>query len=491
MPRRKRTRFPVVLLPALIFSPFLAFAAEPGPVKLSVSGVPPENAVFAQPQEKLPPPKQSPASTPFPIDLPTALRLADAQNPLIQFARERIQAAAAELDRARVLWLPNLTLGATWLRHDGQIQDTRGPVIPVSRSALFTGGGATFRFRLADALYEPLAARQHLVAHQAGERAVTNELLLEVALAYWDLVRAHAELDLAQEALIHSRNLDELAQSWLKAGKLKPADAERVKAEYRLRLQELDVARERTQVLSARLAQPLRLDPFVLLQPTDRPPPPVTLVDMDLPPADLVALALSSRPELDQSRALAGLAQEKLRQARQGPLLPSLILDYRAGGFGGGPNSFFGAFDGRADAEATLVWEFRNLGLGDRALQRQRASDVRQAQFQESAVMDRVAGEVATAQARVRARRAQMKSAELAVQSAGRSLDLNFKLFKEAGLEAIRPLEVMQAIQAFITARQNQVAAVIEHNRSQFQLHWALGYPVLDSGYTGGQGFPR
>src|SRR5262245_23198352 len=60
---------------------------------------------------------------PLPINLPTALALTNA-NPLdIQLAGERLRAADAALDRANVLWLPNLALGTDYFRHDGQIQD--------------------------------------------------------------------------------------------------------------------------------------------------------------------------------------------------------------------------------------------------------------------------------------------------------------------------------------------------------------------------------
>src|SRR5262249_36239281 len=74
---------------------------------------------------------------PQPIDLPTALRLADDQNPEIAFARERIREALAQQNRAEVLWLPHLEVGVNWTRHDGQIQATTGEVITVSRSSLF------------------------------------------------------------------------------------------------------------------------------------------------------------------------------------------------------------------------------------------------------------------------------------------------------------------------------------------------------------------
>jgi outer membrane protein TolC len=204
----------------------------------------------------------------------------------------------------------------------------------------------------------------------------------------------------------------------------------------------------------------------------------VRVVDEQTLPEELAAVALSNRPELAQSRALVGLAAAKLRQAKYGPLLPSVLLNYRAGGFGGGRNGFFGDYDGRSDFDAALVWQVRSLGLGNLALRRQRDAETRQAQLQEIAEMDRVVTEVAVALAGVKSRRAQLGPAEQAVQSAARSHELNFKLFKEAGIEAIRPLEVLQSIQALGRARQDYLNGLIEHNRAQFQLHWALGYPV-------------
>lgn len=65
----------------------------------------------------------SPASCdrPLPINLPTALQLAGARPLDIAVASERVRVAAAQLERARVLWLPTVYLGADYLRHDGQI----------------------------------------------------------------------------------------------------------------------------------------------------------------------------------------------------------------------------------------------------------------------------------------------------------------------------------------------------------------------------------
>src|SRR5262249_39627608 len=72
-----------------------------------------------------------------PIDLPSALRLAGARDLDVAIARERICQAVAELEQARVLWLPSLYLGPNWIRHDGQVQFVDGPVKAISKSSLF------------------------------------------------------------------------------------------------------------------------------------------------------------------------------------------------------------------------------------------------------------------------------------------------------------------------------------------------------------------
>src|SRR5262249_39764344 len=110
-------------MPALIalWAPLaLAYAAED---QLAGAAAEPAPAIGAK-ASQLPPPSLLPGEAehePYLIDLPTALRLANGENPQIQFARERIRAAQARFDQTHVLWLPNLLVGSDWHRHDGQI----------------------------------------------------------------------------------------------------------------------------------------------------------------------------------------------------------------------------------------------------------------------------------------------------------------------------------------------------------------------------------
>lgn len=100
-----------------------------------------------------PPPPGRPAPPPLPpvfregtevlpIDLPTALRLADAANPTTALARQRVEEAYAAWDVARFAWLPNLVTGPTYDRHDGRLQDTVGNISsPRPRAASSSAAG--------------------------------------------------------------------------------------------------------------------------------------------------------------------------------------------------------------------------------------------------------------------------------------------------------------------------------------------------------------
>ncbi len=92
--------------------------------------------------------------------------------------------------------------------------------------------------------------------------------------------------------------------------------------------------------------------------------------------------------------------------------------------------------------------------------------------------MDRVVSETAQAAARVQARRGQLDAARLAAEAAARSFERNLKLFADGGVELILPIEVLQSVNALLQARRDQLGAIIGYNQAQWQLHWALGYPL-------------
>src|SRR5262249_59311579 len=94
-----------------------------------------------------------------------------------------------------------------YFRHDGQLQDVAGEIFGTSKSNLQVGVGPSVVFAVTDALYEPLAARQVVRARQADLQAATNNSLLAVAEAYFNVQEAPRHLAGAEDALRRATHL--------------------------------------------------------------------------------------------------------------------------------------------------------------------------------------------------------------------------------------------------------------------------------------------
>src|SRR5205814_2532653 len=89
-----------------------------------------------------------------PIDLPTALPLANAQNLDIQIAREKLKEAKANHEGAVELFFPWISPGANYRRHENRIQDVVGNIIDADKQSYSVGGAITAQMDLGDAVYK-------------------------------------------------------------------------------------------------------------------------------------------------------------------------------------------------------------------------------------------------------------------------------------------------------------------------------------------------
>lgn len=415
---------------------------------------------------------------PQPIDLPAALRLADAQNPEVALARERIREALAKQDQAELLWLPSVELGTTWMRHDGQIQRSTGDVFTTSRSSLFVGASPALYLNLSDAIFAPLAARQLTVARQAGAAAVANDQLLEVALAYTDLLQAYAELQIIGETYQNAQQMLKLTEENQKAGKGAAADTARARTEANRRERQGTEVQARISLVSARLVQLLQLPPDILLQPAEPAVAPIALVPEQLPLEELLTQAIANRPELAENRAVIAATLEAWRAAKIAPWVPNLRLSLAAGGFGGGVNDFFGDFNGRNDIALTAVWQLQNFGLGNRAIIQERHSQYAQASFRQASTETKVAAQVVSSFRIAFAKKYELAAAQREVAAARESHRLNEARVRKTP-DLARPIELLQAIQALAQARLDYLQVVADYNRAQFRLYTSLGNPPM------------
>jgi outer membrane protein TolC len=436
-------------------------------------------------------PEPEEADRPLPINLATALRLADARPLVIEAARAAVETEYGLLQQARVLWLPSVYFGVDYQRHDGGLPNfLNGQLILGTRNQFLVGGGAQAVFALTDAIYAPLAARQLLNARNIDIQTAKNDALLSVATAYFDVQQARGILGGSLDTVARARELARRVGA-LGIGLAPKIEVERVRATLADLEQQAESARQEWRSSSANLTSVLRLDPAALVAPLEPPQLPVTLIAPKVPVDPLIEVGLTNRPELASQQAVVQATLIRLRQERMRPLIPSLVLQSNAvpgeglgaGLIGSGTHGLT-SWAGRSDWDAQVAWEFKNLGFGNRGLVTQRRGEQWQATVELFRIQDQVAAEVRQAHAQVQAAAVRVRRAEAGVKAALESYEGNLKGLGQtvrAGelLQLVnRPQEVVAALQQLQQAYLNSYTSINDYNRAQFRLYRAMGYPA-------------
>jgi outer membrane protein TolC len=329
-----------------------------------------------------------------------------------------------------------------------------------------------------------------VVAREFEVQAARNNALLEVALAYFDVQQARGQLAATLDMQAKAEELVTRVTSLAKA--LTPEiEIDRARALLADVKQQVATAQYAWRASSARLVRILRLHPSSVVLPNEPPHlqimliPPGTVVD------ELVAVGLTSRPELAAHRALVEATLERLRQEKLRPLIPSLVLQGRNSPgnlfngdiFGAGRNDQMDTWGGRFDMDVAAIWTLNNLGMGNITAVRERKAEEHAAVLQLFDLQDQVAQEVVQAHAQLEQRAAQVAEAEMAVKEALVTFNGNLigiTQVRTAGdfqLLVNRPQEAVAALQQLGRAYDGYYVTINGYNRAQFQLYHALGYP--------------
>jgi outer membrane protein TolC len=435
----------------------------------------------------------APDDKPLPIDLPSAFRLGHAEALDIAIATQQWRAAVAQLQGARALWLPNVVTGTEYVYHAGPVQNVNGTTTDVDRSSLYAGMSPLMQLTFTDAIFTPLAARQVERAQRANIDTHTNDTLRSVALVYFDAEEARADLKAVEDVLEKVKALMKKVDSL--APELIPnVEKARVRAQYSNVEQIAETARNRWRVASAELVRILRLEPTLVVEPVEPPNLQVTLISPETPAEELIPIAVARRPEVTFADAQVGAADERLRQEKWRPFLPTFFLQgngterpdsLMVGTYGAGPDGSLSPFGSRLDLDMQFIWEVRGLGFGNLALVRERQANFEMNVQQRSLIRELVAREVTQYHANVVAAAARPPHAEREVEQATISANENLAgvgAVKRVGgninILVIRPQEAVSAIQQLASAYFDYFGAVADYNRAQFQLYRAVGNPA-------------
>ena len=296
---------------------------------------------------------------------------------------------------------------------------------------------------------KPMAARRTLAANQAGLRTATNDALLRIAEAYFNLQAASGRLAIAREAAANADDLSRITSRLRPpgsgpGGRPSPGTRRAQAPAVGRRARQRPVARRLGQSGPPAGAQPghgvrpgraagVHHPPDPRRHPARRPGDP----------------GHAYRPELASAQQLVEAAILRVKQARLRPFVPSVSFTYAGGGFGGGAGAFFGNFGSRGDTAASLFWELRTSASLTSPSCNRRAAERNVANLEKIRTQTRVAAEVVSSfEVRLAAIR-QIEEASAGLVEALDSLKLNFLNIRQ-GAElprATRPIEVLQPIQ--------------------------------------------
>jgi outer membrane protein TolC len=448
---------------------------------------------------------------PLPISLASALRLSDARPLVVAAAQASAWVAEAQLQRAQVLWVPTLDIGAIYYRHDGFGPDFNRGVNhpgfgfpggggPLNQNLnYFYGYGSVYQVvNVSDAIFQPLAARQVLDSRRQDIQAAKNDALLTTANAYFDVHRFRGEYAGALDVVDRGNKLVErIAQ--LSEDLVPAVEVDRARRMLANFEQQAASAREAWRVSSANLTQVLRLDPGAVVVPLEQDHLQITLIDPQRSLDELVAIALANRPEIASQKALVQAAEVRIRREKNRPLLPLvLITGFQTPGnmmsqfgiFGTGFDRNLNLWSLREDVSLQLIWQLEGLGFGNLARIKQQRGEQSDALVQFFKMQDTVAAEVNAAQARVQAAAVRMVQADRSLREAIVAYEGNYEglaqttRFDNVLYQVYRPQEAVKALERLVESYMQYFDTVAEYNKSQFVLFHALGYPASEIAIT-------
>ncbi len=484
-------------------------AAVPAASASSAPGAPPgekpaASPLGSRPAESTPAPASNifaavipPPSSEYPIDLSSALLLAERANPFIGEARARISEALAIQKKARIELVPWLNAGVDYNALNGNLQRSAGNIINISRQALYFGGGSVTSAQgtitvpavsiveqLSNAIYDPLVAHQRLHQARFDAAATSNSVLLEVTHYYLELLGATARLEADRRSAAEAEELMQITSRFARTGEGAPADFHRAQTEWRLRRGDVRRAEEDVVVAAARLSRRLHMDPSIRIRPTANVLEVLALVDMSCDLESLIRTAVQQRPEVKSAGADLAANEFQLKQSIARPFLPTFFLGGSGGAFGGGSNivpPLVGKFGGRSDFDVGAYWTLENFGIGNYFQQKRRRAEVGASSGRQAHVVARVRAEVADAYGETLARREQVDIARVGLATSMDGFQRDLARSRQAVPDQLgrtpRPIEAINSLKLLIEARRRLIRTITDYDQSQFRLFVAMGSP--------------
>jgi outer membrane protein TolC len=407
----------------------------------------------------------------LPINLPTALRLATANNLEIAEARAQVLEAKGNSSAAKGLLIPGVSLFFFLGRTDGRVQGSFGELRDVTFNTVNPGVVAGYFLNPGEAIFNALAAHRIVDATSANESAVTQDVLLEVAEGYYDLVEAQTKVKVAEKSVSDSKTLLKIAEVLEKQGIGPGVDVARAQAKLAGDEQALIQAQNEFREASVNLALTLKLDSSVTLFPQDKEVRQISLVDPQIGLDELINTALEKHPELRRASQEIKAREAEESGAWLGALGPEVLLEAQVSGIG----TEFANIGESEVYQALIGVSISASSYGQIKAARAR---VRRARVLDEKTREEIRASVVKAYDDVLSAKEEITPTRKEVEAAEESLKLSQVRFKRGlGLA----IEVIQAEDALADARLNYIKTIVGYNKAQARLLNELGEISIDS----------
>jgi len=401
----------------------------------------------------------------LPIDLATALALASAKNLDILEARARLAEARGLRNEALGHLVPEYTGSFTARRTDGRIQASFGDLADRTFNTFIPAGTAELGINPGRALFDALAAHRGFAAAEQDGEQVTQDVLAAVAREYYGVQEAQARIKIAEEALAAARELARVGRDRAAGGVGLKVDVLRADARVAADEARLAEARQALREASLRLALALRLEPAVMLFPTETVVRQRALIDAKLPLEALTRRAVDGRPDLAAELRRVAAAEDSHRAGWAGAVGPSLYGSFEESAIGRSLGDL---------GERKIYGGLIGLRLSPASIGHVQAASARveQARLHEERLRQQVAADVIGAREEVLTAEERIAAAERGLRAAEAALELSQVRFQRGvGIG----LEVLDAQAAASEARTNLVSAIVAYDGAQVGLLRAVG----------------
>jgi len=403
------------------------------------------------------------------VELPRLLETAAWKNARISIAAEKIKQVREDLNSALSELRPDLVAGGTARANNevryGRDREETNAFLNLSQT-LYAGGSLTANRQ---------AAQMALSGQIAESTRSYQEVLYKVRAAYFDCLRAKAQLNVAGEALSLSNEHLRQAEALFKGGMAPRGDVLRVKVSVNQSELDIVTAQSNLDVAWTALENAVgaRLDKREILkideqeQIDDLSPPNYTV------PADFLDLALSQRAEIFAYGFYVDRAKALVRAA-QGQKAPRLSLSGRLNS----DEDAGSLANGEWYVQLDLQWILYDGGEIASNIRKARAAE-RELYGQIELVASQITQETLEAEIKLRASVARKDLAEEQMQTSKEDYRIALRRYDaQMGTN----LDVLDARRALISSRTEFVNAVYDIAQSQAGLIYVMGEDVPPEG---------